>query len=100
MQLALRTKRRYIDEIISGAKTSEFRACNDFYATRLGVLDDDGYVIAPKPYKTIKLYTGEKTDCKYVICDVKSIHIVEYEYEDAESDLVWEIKLGKVLEHN
>ena len=102
-QLSLRIKKQYLDEIISGTKKIEYREENDFYAERLGIIED-GEVIDTKQFDTVKFYTGEKTDCQFAIVKCNGVYLVRYENEIPEGmkkgDMAYEIELGEVLKHN
>lgn len=98
MQLALRTETKYIDEIIAGKKTSEFRAFVEFYISRLCLLDSKGEITDFKPIKTLKLYAGNVTGGRSVTAEVTGIFINNYPEENNEKE--FEIELGKVIAYN
>lgn len=97
MQLALRTETKYIDDVISGKKTSEFRAFVEFYITRICVRNKDGDIMDFKPIKTLKLYAGNVSAGRSVTAEVTGIFINNYPDENNEKE--FEFELGRVLEH-
>jgi competence protein ComGF len=102
--VSLQIKKQYLNEIYEGKKTSEFREFKPFYISRFCNLNKDGEVESFKKIDTVKLYIGNEKNAKYVILNVKGIYINKYENEIPQGlkkgDLMFEIELGKIIEHN
>lgn len=103
MEVALRIKEYYLNQIVTGVKTSEFRTFSDFYISRLFEKDKNRELV-PKDIKTLRLYVGNTPDAPFCVCEVKGIFVNQYfdnipeGYEKGDYEI--EIELGKVLEHN
>jgi hypothetical protein len=105
-RLSLRTMERYINAIISGEKKVETRMVSPFYTNRLlHYIDKQKHKWdAVKQVNVLHLYAGNKPDSKFVDVKVKETWLIEYQKEIPEGfqkgDMVFEFKLGDVIEHN
>lgn len=101
--LQLRIKEVYLNEIVLGQKTSEFRAFSDFYIARICQTNESGE-IQPKKFDAVKLYLGNEKNSKYAIVQISGIYINQYFDEIPKGmnkgDMEFEIELGKILETN
>jgi len=116
--LTLSIKRKYFDEILSGAKTSEEREVWPHNVYRYCLMDgegrtlmEEGIGIVPRPYDTITFLTGACRGTRpRMVVEVSSSAVygeegedgenVTYEYDDGETyelaTVVYE--LGRILE--
>ena len=78
-QVCLRIKRIYLDAIVDGSKTSEFRADNEYY-NRLFLT----------PFNRLKLHYQSS---RQIIVEVTNIKKIEFDGET-----MFELELGKILE--
>lgn len=101
--LSLRIKKQYLDQIIAGTKTVEYRAFTDFYTSRLAIVEN-GMIADFQPHKKVKLYVGNTPDAPYAICEVEGIYLCKYINEIPEGfekdDYAYEIHLGAIIEHS
>ena len=103
MQIALQIKEKYLNEIIAGVKPIDYRECKPFYISRFCELNKKGEIDSIKKFDTIKLYVGNVKDGRYVVCECIGIFLTKYEKYIPEGmkkgDILFEIELGKILEH-
>jgi hypothetical protein len=81
-RLALRTKERYINDIIAGKQKIETRDCSPFYTDKIGLLYyvDKGKKDwdCVKYVNTLHLYAGNKPDSKFVDVEVTGTYLTEF----------------------
>lgn len=114
--LNLIIKQKYLDEIISGKKTEEYREVKPTTIKKLLQLDEDGYEIedengnsVPIIYDAIRFFAGYSKDRDSALVEVKDIRTeifvdgdgnpIEFEIDDelwVAQQVVFE--LGKVIE--
>lgn len=58
--LTLRTKVEFIEAIIRGEKTSEYRDFVPFYVSRMTNTDKSGTILSMKEFDEVKLYAGNE----------------------------------------
>ena len=112
--LQLIIKQKYFDEILSGAKTQEFREIRPNTQKKYCELDEEGYckevdgILVPRKYDAIRFYVGYNKDRASALVEVKDARIelfedenhdlIEYEY-NGETYLAAQVvyDLGRVI---
>lgn len=115
--LTLIIKQKFLDEILSGKKTQEFREIRPTTQKKYCQLDADGYcvekdgVLQPRKYDAIRFFVGYNKDRASALVEVKDARIelfedengnlIEYEYQ-GEPYLAAQVvyDLGNVIEKN
>ena len=86
--LQLIIKQKYFDEILSGAKTQEFREIRPNTQKKYCELDEEGYckevdgILIPRKYDAIQFYVGYNKDRASALVEVKDAHIELFEDEN------------------
>lgn len=101
--LTLIIEKQYFDQILSGAKTKEYRSLSDYYINRFCVFKGEQFV-AMKPIKTICFAVGYAKDRLTAIVEVKGIFIDTFAKDNNQGfDEGYEcftVELGRVLQRN
>ena len=115
--LTLIIKQKYFDEILSGAKTQEFREIRPSSQSKYCELDEEGFckevdgVFIPRKYDAIRFYVGYNKNRASALVEVKDANIELFVDENDEfielvqdgvpylaAQIVYD--LGKILEKN
>jgi hypothetical protein len=105
-RLSLRTKERYINDIISGKQKEENRQLSVFYANRLLHFIDRKREKwdAVKQVKQLHLYAGNVKGCKFVDVTVTRTLLVQYLHSippgRKKGDMEFVFELGDVISYN
>lgn len=99
-QIRLQIKREFLDKILSGEKTVEYRDVTDYYIDRLCVMKDDGEEIDYfKPIKTVEFVCGYKKEAFKAVYQIEKIALEEWLDEQGnykeEPDFTFAIYLGQ-----
>jgi len=101
-QIDLQIKREYLDAILSGEKTEEFRECSDHNLKKFCELDSEGNAESIKPLDRVRFFNGYAANRPMAIVEVKEITLDPYEDvnpDEAEpDDCIFVLRLGAVLE--
>lgn len=109
-QLSLSIKQVYFDAILSGEKKIESREIPPKNSEKYCDFDENGDLIGPRKYDTLKLITGAYSgERPFMIIEVESAEVILYQVEDGKeivceengeeyvaADL--EYTLGKIIE--
>lgn len=98
--LTLTIKGEYLEQIISGEKTVEYRDCTDFYIDRFCILKKNGEFKAWKPIRYIIFRAGRNKAAKSARVELRRIAYEEWLDEKTGAPLdeyTFALYLGKVL---
>lgn len=102
MQIDLQIRREYLDQILSGEKTEEFRECTDANIKRFCNLDAEGNAESIKPIRQIRFFNGYATNRPMALVEVKALTLDPYDDvapDDAEpEDCIFVFKLGAIID--
>lgn len=102
MQIDLQIKREYLNAILSGEKTEEFRECTDANLKKFCNLDAEGNAESIKPIQRIRFFNGYETNRPMAIVEVNALTLDPYEDVDPDAaeqeDCIFVFKLGSILE--
>lgn len=105
--LRLQIKKEFLNQILSGEKTEEFRDVTDFYISRLCVLDSEGNPqedpnnpggVLCKQYETVTFVSGYKKSAAQHVFEIERIAFEEWLDDKGEpipGDSTFVIYLGK-----
>lgn len=101
MDIKLSIKQSFLDLILSGEKTIEYRDCSDFYITRLCVLNGKGEFKSWKPIKSVTFTVQRKKAAPKHRFAVRRLAFEEWLDEKTGAptgEFTFAIYLGKKLE--
>ena len=89
MVLDLIIKKVFLDDILSGEKTTEVREIRPTNSKKYCVFDEEGNLIEAKKYNSIRFYNGYNKDRIAAEFEVVDIEIVLYDDEDTGEPLTY-----------
>lgn len=97
--LTLQIKRNFLDQILSGEKTDEFRDIlpkNEKKYCTIVLHEDESYEVTEVvKYDAIRFFNGYKTDRPEVLIEVKNA-FVDFEVNEAGEPMEWEMEDGTI----
>jgi hypothetical protein len=97
-------KKKYFDQILSGAKTKEYRAPSKFNARLLGFKDENGKYSPRKDITHIRFVNGYRADSPWLVVECKEVGCYKFVNEIPEGmkkgNSAVEIILGAIVEHS
>jgi hypothetical protein len=97
-KLDLILKREHFDDILSGAKTKEYREIRPKSAKKYCEFKEDGELVGPKQYTHLRLFAGYETNRPMMLVEVKDAVVELMEDEETGELLTFEENGNEYIE--